>query len=105
MRQRTSRLPSHLAYLFDVDLQDLVPSTCNAVEALLRARIIESPSRLAQLTSRSLGCTSSHTVRFMCWKEVFPNDAACFDLVDELYAIPHALLPFWDSKNAMCGQR
>ena len=36
-----------------------------------------------------LGCTSSHTILFMCWKEIFPNeDATRFDLVDELYTLP-----------------
>ena len=35
-----------------------------------------------------LGCTSSHTILFMCWKEIFPNeDATRFDLVDELFTL------------------
>ena len=36
-----------------------------------------------------LGCTSSNTILFMCWKEIFPNeDETRFDLVDELYTLP-----------------
>ena len=39
-----------------------------------------------------LGCTSSPTILFTCWKEIFPNeDATRFDLVDELYALPAKL--------------
>ena len=36
-----------------------------------------------------LGCTSSRTILFMCWKEILPNeDAARLGLGDELYALP-----------------
>ena len=66
-----------------------VPSTCNAVEAHLRRELL---SHLPEWLSRKagvLGCTSSHTILLMCWKEIFPNDdGARRDLVDELYAIP-----------------
>ena len=66
-----------------------VPSSCDAVEELLQH---ESLSHLPKWLSRKagvLGCTSSHTILFMCWKEIFPNESATrFDLVDELYALP-----------------
>ena len=69
-----------------------VPATCNSVEALLRH---ELPARLAEWLSRKagvLGCTSSPTILFMCWKEIFSNeDATRFDLVDELYTLPAKL--------------
>ena len=66
-----------------------VPSTCDAVEALLRRELL---SHLQELLSRKagvLGCTSSRTILLMYWKEIFPNeDAGCLDLVDELHAVP-----------------
>ena len=66
-----------------------VPSTCDAVEALLRHELLSHLRDWLSCKSGVLGCTSSHTILFMCWKEIFPNeDATCFDLVDELYALP-----------------
>ena len=66
-----------------------VPATCDAVEALLRHELL---AHLPDWLSRKAGvleCTSSHTILFMCWKEIFPNeDATRFDLVGELYALP-----------------
>ena len=66
-----------------------VPSTRDAAEALLRH---ELRSHLPDWLSRKagvLGCTSSHTIWFMCWKEIFPTeDAMRFDIVDDLYALP-----------------
>ena len=66
-----------------------VPSTWDVVEALLRH---EELSHLPDWLSRKagvLGCISSHTILFRCWKEIFPNeDATRFDLMDELDAIP-----------------
>ena len=45
-------------------------------------------SRKAGIQNYFLGCTSSHTILFTRWKEIFSiEDAARFDLVDELYAL------------------
>ena len=58
--------------------------TCDAVEGLL-AHVPEWLAKKAGV----LGCTSSHTILFMCWKEIFPNeDAIRLDLVDEIYTLP-----------------
>ena len=66
-----------------------VPAACDFVEALLRHELLAHlPEWLSRKTG-VLGCTSSPTILFMCWKEIFPHeDATRFDLVDELYAIP-----------------
>ena len=66
-----------------------VPATCDSVEALLRHELL---AHIPEWLSRKAGvllCTSSHTILFICWKEIFPNeDATRFDLVDELYIVP-----------------
>ena len=59
----------------------LVPSTCNADEALLWHALL---SHLPDKTLATL-----HRTPFICWKEIVPSeDATRFELVDELYAIP-----------------
>ena len=67
-----------------------VPATCDAVEALLRHELLAHIPEWLARKAGVLGCTSSNTVLFMCWKEIFPNheDATRFDLVDELYTLP-----------------
>ena len=66
-----------------------VPATCDAVEALLRHELLAHIPEWLAKKARVLGCTSSSTILFMCWKEIFPNeDATTFDLVDDLYALP-----------------
>ena len=66
-----------------------VPATCDAVEALLRHELLAHIPEWLSRKAGVLGCTSSGTILFMCWKEIFPNeDATRFDLVDELYALP-----------------
>ena len=51
--------------------------------------IASSHSKWLAKKAGVLGCTSSSTILFMCWKEIFPNeDATRFDLVDELCALP-----------------
>ena len=66
-----------------------VPSACDAVEALLRRELLRHLPDWLSRKAGVLGCTSSHTILFMCWKEIFPNeDATRFDLVNELYALP-----------------
>ena len=65
-----------------------VPSTCDAVEALLRRELL---SHLPDWFSRKagVGCTSCRAIVFMCWKEVVPNEESTrLDLVDELHALP-----------------
>ena len=66
-----------------------VPATCDAVKALLRHELLAHIPEWLAKKAGVLGCTSSHTILFMCWKEIFPNeDATRFDLVDELYTLP-----------------
>ena len=66
-----------------------VPATCDSVEALLRHELLAHTPEWLSRKVGVLGCTSSHTILFMCWKEIFPNeDATRFDLVDELYTLP-----------------
>ena len=66
-----------------------VPATCDAVEALLRHELLAHIPECLARKAGVLGCTSSKTILFMCWKEIFPNkDATRFDLVDELYTLP-----------------
>ena len=50
----------------------LVPATCDSVEALLRHELL---AHLPEWLSRKgvLGCTSSPTILFMCWKEILPQ--------------------------------
>ena len=65
------------------------PSACDAVEALLRHELLSHIPDWLSRKAGVLGCTSSHTILLMCWKEIFPNkDATRFDLVDELYTLP-----------------
>ena len=63
--------------------------TCDSVAALLRhERLAHIPEWLSRKAG-VLGCTSTRTILFMCWREIFPNeDATRFDLVDELYTLP-----------------
>ena len=69
-----------------------VPATCDSVEALLRHELLAHIPEWLSRKAGVLGCTSSHTILFMCWKEIFPNeDATRFDLVDELYTLPAKL--------------
>ena len=69
-----------------------VPATCDAVEALLRHELLAHLPEWLSRKAGVLGCTSSSTILFMCWKEIFPNeDAARFDLADELHALPAKL--------------
>ena len=66
-----------------------VPATCDAVEALLRHELLAHLPEWLSGKAGVFGCTSSVTILFMWWKEIFPNeDATRFDLVDELYAMP-----------------
>ena len=66
-----------------------VPATCDSVEALLRHELLAHLPEWLSCKAGVLGCTSSPTILFMCWKEIFPNeDATRFDLVDALYALP-----------------
>ena len=62
------------------------------MEALLRHELLSKLAHIPEWLSCKagvLGCTSSHTILFMCWKEIFLNeDATRFDLVDELYTLP-----------------
>ena len=76
--------------VYHQSLKAPVPSTCDAVEALLRHELL---SHLPDWLSRKagvLGYTSSHTIVFVFWKEIFRNeDATRLYLVDEaLYALP-----------------
>ena len=65
--------------------QSPVPATCHAVEALLRHELLAHLPEWLSRKAGVLGCTSSSTILFMCWKEIFPNeDATRFELVDEL---------------------
>ena len=69
-----------------------VPATCDSVEALLRHELLAHLPEWLSHKAGVLGCTSSPTVLFMCWKEIFPNeDATRFDLVDELDTLPAKL--------------
>ena len=68
------------------------PATCDSVEALLRHELLAHIQEWLSRKAGVLGCTSSHMILFMCWKEIFPNDDATrVDLVDELYTIPAKL--------------
>ena len=86
----TERLSHEKRYLYGRKAP--VPSTCDAVEALLRRELLSHlPDRLRLLSRKAgvLGCTSSHTISIMRWREIFPSeDATRFDLVDHLYALP-----------------
>ena len=54
-------------------------------KALLRHELLAHLPEWLSRKAGVLGCTSSPTILFMCWKEIFPNeDATRFDLVDEL---------------------
>ena len=65
-----------------------VPATCASIEALLRHELLANLPEWLSRKAGVLGCASSPTILFMCWKEIFPNeDATRFDLVDELYAL------------------
>ena len=71
-----------------------VPATCDSVEALLRHELLAHLPEWLSRKAGVLGCTSSPTILFMCWKEIFPNeDATRFDLVDELYALQRRCPP------------
>ena len=63
-----------------------VPATCDSVEALLRRELLAHIPEWLARKAGVLGCTSSYTILFMCWKE--NEDATRFDLVDELYTLP-----------------
>ena len=68
-----------------------VPATCDSVETLLRHELL---AHLQWFSRKAgvLGCTSSPTILFTCWKEIFPNeDTTRFDIVDELYTLPAKL--------------
>ena len=59
------------------------------MEALLRHELLAHIPEWLARKAGVLGCTSSYTILFTCWKEIFPNeDATRFDLVDELYTLP-----------------
>ena len=69
-----------------------IPATCDSVEALLRRELLAHIPEWLSRKAGVLGCTSSHTILFTCWKETFPDeDATRFDLVDELYTLPAKL--------------
>ena len=70
-----------------------VPATCDAVEALRRHELLSHLPESLTHKAGVLGCTSSHAILFMCWKEIFPNEEATrFDVVDELCALPAKML-------------
>ena len=48
-----------------------VPATCDAVEALLRHELLAHIPEWLAKKAGVLGCTSSNTILFMCWKEIF----------------------------------
>ena len=56
-----------------------VPATCDSVEALLRHELLAHIPEWLSRQAGVLGCTSSHTILCMCWKEI---------LVDELHTLP-----------------
>ena len=69
-----------------------VPATCDSVEALLRRELLAHIPEWLSRKAGVLGCTISHTILFMSWKEISPDvDATRFDLVDELYTLPAKL--------------
>ena len=47
-----------------------VPATCDSVEALLRHELLAHIPEWLSRKAGVLGCTSSHTVLFMCWKDL-----------------------------------
>ena len=53
-----------------------VPPTCDSVEALLRRELLAHIPEWLARKAGVLGCTSSHTILFMCWKENFSNEDA-----------------------------
>ena len=74
-------------------LRQTIPESCDAVDALLRIELLEKISdwlaKKAAIVGCQRGCTSSSSVLFSCWKEVFPNeDTTRFDLVEELRTLP-----------------
>ena len=58
-----------------------VPATCDSVETLLQHELLAHLPEWLSRKAGVLGCTSSPTILFMCWKEIFPNkDATRLDL-------------------------
>ena len=51
------------------------PATCDSVELLRHELLAHLPEWLSRKAG-VLGCTSSPTILFRCWKEIFPNEDA-----------------------------
>ena len=50
-----------------------VPATCGSVEALLRHELLAHLPEWLSRKAGVLGCTSSPTMLFMCWNQIFLN--------------------------------
>ena len=50
----------------------LVPVTCDPVEAPLRHKLLAHLPEWLSRKAGVLGCSSSPTLQFMCWKEISP---------------------------------